>query len=83
LSSSAETPTTSRSPRAAARSITLRWPTWKTSNVPKVMTVRGAGEDAGEGAGEGAEEGAEEGAGEDMGAILARGGASTADAGRA
>src|SRR4051794_17593581 len=41
LSSSAETPTTRRSPRAAARSITRRCPTWKTSNVPKVMTVRG------------------------------------------
>src|SRR4051812_29038728 len=41
LSSSAETPTTRRSPRAAARSITRRCPTWNTSNVPKVMTVRG------------------------------------------
>src|SRR3954452_24156126 len=40
---SAETPTTSRSPRAAARSMTRRWPTWKTSNVPKVITVRGMG----------------------------------------
>src|SRR3954468_1888271 len=41
FSASAETPTTRRSPRAAARSITRRWPTWKTSNVPKVITVRG------------------------------------------
>src|SRR6478609_8520641 len=41
LSASAETPTTSRSPSAAARSMTRRCPTWNTSNVPKVITVRG------------------------------------------
>ena len=43
LSASAETPTTSRSPRAAARSMTRRCPTWKTSKVPKVRTVPGHG----------------------------------------
>ena len=41
LSASAETPTTRRSPSAAARSITRRCPTWNTSKVPKVITVRG------------------------------------------
>src|SRR3954471_18474566 len=40
LSASADTPTTRRSPRAAARSITRKCPTWKTSKVPKVITVR-------------------------------------------
>src|SRR5690349_12730133 len=40
LSASAETPTTRRSPRAAARCRTRMCPTWKTSNVPKVMTAR-------------------------------------------
>src|SRR6187549_3516723 len=40
LSASAETPTTSRSPSAAARCSTRMWPTWNTSKVPKVMTVR-------------------------------------------
>src|SRR6478735_9529700 len=43
LSASAETPTTRRSPREAARSMTRRWPTWKTSKVPNVITVRGMG----------------------------------------
>src|SRR5688500_20367121 len=41
LRASADTPTTSRSPSAAARSRARRCPTWKTSNVPKVITVRG------------------------------------------
>src|SRR6478735_8624893 len=41
LRASADTPTTSRSPSAAARSRTRRCQTWKTSNVPKVITVRG------------------------------------------
>src|SRR6187401_95707 len=40
LSASADTPTTSRSPSAAARCSTRMWPTWNTSKVPKVMTVR-------------------------------------------
>src|SRR3954453_22662516 len=40
LSASAETPTTSLSPSAAARCNTRMWPTWNTSKVPKVMTVR-------------------------------------------
>src|SRR4051794_21335603 len=44
---SADTPTTSRSPSAAARSRTRRWPTWNTSKVPKVITVRGPGLDMG------------------------------------
>src|SRR5687767_14892981 len=39
LSWSEETPTTSRSPRAADRFSTRTWPTWNTSNVPKVITV--------------------------------------------
>src|SRR4051794_27296010 len=41
FSASADTPTTSRSPSAAARSMTRRCPTWNTSKVPKVITVRG------------------------------------------
>src|SRR5687768_15394014 len=39
LSWSEETPTTSRSPRAGDRFSTRTWPTWNTSNVPKVITV--------------------------------------------
>src|SRR4249920_589924 len=39
LSLSEDTPTTSRSPRAADRLSTRTWPTWNTSNVPKVITV--------------------------------------------
>src|SRR5512139_3575873 len=40
MSSSADTPTTSRSPSARALSSSRTCPTWKTSNVPNVMTVR-------------------------------------------
>ena len=36
---SVETPTTRRSPKARARSRMRRWPTWKTSKVPKVSTL--------------------------------------------
>src|SRR4029453_8541501 len=39
LSLSEDTPTTSRSPRAADRFSTRTCPTWKTSNVPNVITV--------------------------------------------
>ena len=34
-----DTPTTSRLPSAAERLSTRTWPTWNTSNVPKVITV--------------------------------------------